>query len=80
MGSFGYDRPLGRPRRPNPTKIGSEMSKCGQDDALLEPKSENVEKVLVLKAFLKGSKGGRAFQECKEATIRPKIITNTGSI
>ena len=33
--------------------------------ALGAPKSEDVEKPFVLKVFLKGSKGARAFQECK---------------
>ena len=33
---------------------------------LVGPKSENVENVSVLNAFLKGSKGARAFQECKQ--------------
>ena len=71
---------MGRQKRPNPKKNEVGEVKCRQGDALVGLKSGNVEKVLVLKAFLKGSKGGRAFQECKEAAIRPKIITKTGSI
>ena len=45
--------------------MASEMGICL---GLVGPKSENVEKVLVLKAFLKGSRGGRAPQECEKVS------------
>ena len=53
--------PWGRQKRPNPKKIRSEMSNGRQGDALVGPKTENVEKVWVLPLLFEGSRaaGGR---------------------
>ena len=45
--------------------MASVMGICG---GLMEPKSENVEKVLVLPLLFEGSKGGRAFQDCDQVS------------
>ena len=44
-------------------EMASVMGICA---GLLEPKSENVEKVMVFKAFLEGSRGPRVRQDCEQ--------------